>query len=184
MVVVVRTANGRAITMNPGNPMLPERRQPRPQPDRSQRRRQTSPPAPVVSHRITAPVLSIDPRDIPIGRAVDLDGYTFVWNGGQFRNEYADRVIRSEWRRKLIRFLIALAVCVLATWWVMSGLDWDAMTLDERAPYKLAGRIVLIGLIVALVRLHRSAPVVQTRRLDRMIREREGIRPTDIRFMG
>ena len=30
MVVIVRTANGRTITMNPGNPMLPERRQPRP----------------------------------------------------------------------------------------------------------------------------------------------------------
>ena len=166
--------------MHPAHPMLP---------DRPQRRHQTPISAPVASHKtvghqITAPALSIDPRDIPLGRTVEFDGTTFVWNGGQFRNEDVDLVIRSEWRRKLIRFLIALTVCGLATWWVMSGLDWDAMTLDERAPYKLVGRIVLIGLIVALVRSHRSAPVVLTSRLDRMIREREGIRSTETRFMN
>lgn len=161
--------------MHPANPMLPERHQPRPQPDRPQQHRQASTPA---------PVLSIDPLDIPVGQAITFEGHTFVWDGGQFRNELVDRVIRSEWRRQLIRFLIALAVCGLATWWVMSGLDWDTMTLDERAPYKLVGRIAVFVLIGALIRLLHSTPESQARRVDQTIRAREGIKPTEITYLG
>ncbi len=116
-----------------------------------------------------------DPDTIPIGQLITLNDVQFEWDGTRFRNGQLEAIWRAEHGQRVKLFVIAGVIMALIAWAVLSGLDWDAMTLEERDPYKWAGRIAVFIMIAKGRRMALNSPQSQIDRLDRMVRSQLGV---------
>ena len=111
--------------------------------------------------RVSAPVLGSDPDTIPIGQLITLNEVPFEWDGTRFRNGQLEATWRADHGQRVKLFVIAGVIMALIAWAVLSGLDWDAMTLEERDPYKWAGRIAVFIMIAKGRRIFLNSPQSQ-----------------------
>jgi hypothetical protein len=156
--------------MHPVMPDLPERKVSSPQ-------HSLAPSAPTheVSTQSVSQPAKIDTNSLTVGETIIFQGQTFRWDGFRFQNAEIESMARAQFIKRLVIVLTLGLIGILIAWLVMSGLDWEAMTLDERAPYKTAGRIAVLIYIPLIVALFRAFPSDQTRNLDRTIRDHHGI---------
>lgn len=88
-----------------------------------------------------------------MGDTVYLSGVPFAWDGTRFRNREFEQAEWASYRRRFIVCAVVVLIAIVIANSIMNGLDWEAMTLSERAPYKMAGRIGLFLLLPAIYKL-------------------------------
>ena len=150
--------------LNATHPMVPDRHRPG---------RSLPAQAPVVWHQTQA---RVNPRRFRVGHAVQLDGYTFVWDGSQFRSARREDVTRAAYRRQGRLLLLAILLGSIMAWAAVYGLDWAAMTWDQRAPYMWAGGMACVILLVSLWWGIRASPRWHARETDRWLKTHLGIK--------
>lgn len=89
----------------------------------------------------------------PAGYTVYVSEVPFVWDGSRFRNSEYERAEWASYRRRFLACVVLVLIAIVIANSVTNGMDWDAMTLSERAPYKTAGRIGLFLLLPAVYKL-------------------------------
>ena len=160
------------------HPVMPEPRYNPPHVDAVPQTRMPQPrPAPVITSTPPRhPTTPVDTRPrIAIGERLEFAGSWFTWDGRHFRNERAESELRAERIRRWRTLFFIAVVAFVAYLLIMSGLDWDRMSLEERAPYKGAGRIAVLVLLVLGVRALQNMPWTVVPDLDREVRQKYGI---------
>lgn len=84
----------------------------------------------------------------PKGTIATFDGLPFSWDGRQFRNKDFEKAVWITYLRRLVVFAIIIAVLLGVSFLILQGLDWEAMTLAERRPYKIAARAIAVPIAI------------------------------------
>lgn len=110
--------------------------------------------------------------NLVVGERLEYEGHWFRWDGRYFRNEAVEDALRHERIRRWKTLITLGVVAAIAYLVVMSGLNWEQMTLEERSPYKGFGRIAVLLLLFMLVHAFQNLPTTVVPDLDRAVREK------------
>lgn len=84
----------------------------------------------------------------PHGTTVDVAGVPFTWTGTRFRNDDYEHAVCRAYLTKLGGFVLVAIIAFVSVTIATNLLEWETMTLCERQPYTIVGRIMAIFFLV------------------------------------